>query len=235
MGRLGAVSPTVSFWQASLGPPPARPPLDGSVDADVCIVGAGYTGLWTARALAAADPGLRIVVVEAAHVGFGASGRNGGWLSGLMPGDRDRLARESAKRSGVNGGPAGVRALQRHLIDAVSEVVTACVEDGIEADIRLGGTMAVATAAAQLGRLRSSLEEDRTWGLGPDDEWELSAGEVRSRLAVSHPLGGLYSPHCARIHPAKLVRGLADAAERRGVTIHERTPALALILDPGGR
>ncbi len=225
----------VSFWQASLGPPPARPALDGSVQADVCIVGAGYTGLWTARALAAADPTLRIVVVEAAHVGFGASGRNGGWLSGLMPGDRDRLARESAERAertGGRGGRAGVRALQRQLIDAVGEVVAACVEEGIEADIRLGGTMAVATAAAQLGRLRSSLEEDRVWGVGPDDQWELSAGGVRTRLAVAHAVGGVYSPHCARIHPAKLVRGLADAVERRGVTIYERTPALALVPEP---
>ena len=57
------------------------------VEADVCIVGAGYTGLWTAWALAGAEPSRRIVVVEAEHAGFGASGRNGGWLSGLMPGD----------------------------------------------------------------------------------------------------------------------------------------------------
>src|SRR5580704_3967697 len=109
------------FWQASLGPPALRPALDGSIDADVCIVGAGYTGLWTARALAGAEPGLRVVVVEAEHAGFGASGRNGGWLSGLMPGDRERLARDSADRPG--GGAAGVAALQRHLISAVAEVI----------------------------------------------------------------------------------------------------------------
>ena len=77
-------------------------------------------------------------MVEASHVGFGASGRNGGWLSGLMPGDRDRLARESAERPEA-GGRDGVVALQRHLIDAVGEVVAACAEEGIEADIHLGG------------------------------------------------------------------------------------------------
>jgi glycine/D-amino acid oxidase-like deaminating enzyme len=217
------------FWQASLGPPALRPPLDGSIDADVCIVGAGYTGLWTAWALARAEPALRIAVVEAEHAGFGASGRNGGWLSGLMPGDRARLARDSAGRPG--GGPAGVVALQRHLIDAVGEVVKACAEEGIDADIHLGGTLGVATTPAQLSRLRASLTEDREWGLGEADEWELSRSEVESRLVVAGATGGVYSPHCARIHPAKLARGLAGAVERRGVTIYEQTRALTL--EPG--
>ncbi len=220
------INGAVSFWQTSLGPPPGRPSLEGSVDADVCIVGAGYTGLWTARALLIGDPGLRVVVVEAEHAGFGASGRNGGWLSGLMPGNRDRLARESAGRPG--GGRRGVVALQRQLIDAVGQVVKACADEGIDADIHPGGTLAVGRSAAQLSRLRGSLEEDRGWGVGPDDQWELTAAEVRDRLAVSGATGGVYSPHCARIHPAKLVRGLADAVGRRGVVIYERTPALSL-------
>jgi glycine/D-amino acid oxidase-like deaminating enzyme len=90
----------VSFWQESLGPPAVRAGLPGPRDADVCVVGAGYTGLWTAWALAGAEPGLQIAVVEAEYAGFGASGRNGGWLSGLMPGSRERLARQSAGRPG---------------------------------------------------------------------------------------------------------------------------------------
>jgi glycine/D-amino acid oxidase-like deaminating enzyme len=226
----------VSYWQASLGPSAARPPLDRTIDADVCIVGAGYTGLWTAWALADADPRLRIVVVEAESAGFGASGRNGGWLSGLMPGDRDRLAEGSAGRPG--GGRAGVMALQRHLIDAVGEVVKACAADGIDADIQEGGTLAVATTAAQLRRLRAGAEADRAWGLGPEDQWELGAGEVGDRIAVAGAVGGVYSPHCARIQPAKLARGLAEAVERRGVTIYERTRAWGIepgrVRTPGG-
>jgi glycine/D-amino acid oxidase-like deaminating enzyme len=216
----------VSFWEASLDPPPPRPALTGPLDIDVCIVGAGYTGLWTAWALARADPRLRVAVVEAEHAGFGASGRNGGWLSGLMPGNRGRLARQSAGRPG--GGRSGVVALQRHLNDAVTEVVKAATEEGIEADIHVGGTLAVATTAAQLERLRVALEADRTWGSGPEDEWELGAAETTARVAVATARGGVYNPHCARIHPAKLVRGLADTIERRGVTIYERTPALAV-------
>jgi ribulose 1,5-bisphosphate synthetase/thiazole synthase len=73
----------ISFWHASLGGAgPTRPALSGPTEADVCVVGAGYTGLWTAWALRRADPAMRIVVIDRAHVGFGASGRNGGWLSG---------------------------------------------------------------------------------------------------------------------------------------------------------
>jgi glycine/D-amino acid oxidase-like deaminating enzyme len=192
----------------------------------VCIVGAGYTGLWTAWALARGDPHLRIVVVEAQHAGFGASGRNGGWLSGLLPGNREWLARTSEGR--VGGGRAGVIALQRQLIGSVRDVVEACAEEGIDADIFQGGTMAVASTAAQWRRLRAGLAEDRGWGVGPDDEWELAAEDVVRRVRVADALGGTFSPHCARIQPAKLARGLAEAVCRRGVTIYEHTPVVGL-------
>ena len=90
VSTAGPVNGRVSNWFAEY--PPPRPPLPGDRDADVCIVGAGYTGLWTAYYLKRADPSLRIVVLEARFAGFGASGRNGGWLSGLVPGDRNRMA-----------------------------------------------------------------------------------------------------------------------------------------------
>jgi glycine/D-amino acid oxidase-like deaminating enzyme len=171
--------------------------------------------------LAGADPSLRITVIDAHHVGFGASGRNGGWLSGLLPGDRNRLARRP-------GGPAGVVALQRQLIDAVAGVVGACESEHIDADIEMGGTLAVATNQAQLARLRVALEEDRRWGLGPGDAWLLDPDETAQRVRIEGATGSVFSPHCARIQPAKLVRGLAAAAENRGVKIFERTQALSV-------
>ncbi len=184
----------------------------------MCIVGAGYTGLWTAWALRRLRPDMRIVVVEATHVGFGASGRNGGWLSGLMPGDRDLLARRP-------GGKPGVIRMQRALEGAVDDVIEACTEEGIDADIRKEGTLAVATTPAQLRRMESGLIADKEWGVGPEHTWPLTAAEVSGRLHIDGALGGRFSPYCARIQPAKLVRGLAAAAERAGVEIHERTPA----------
>ena len=86
MGARARRNGEISFWQASLGPAPARPSLPGDRDADVCIVGAGFTGLWTAYQLARARPELDVVVLEAAEVGHGASGRNGGWLTPAIAG-----------------------------------------------------------------------------------------------------------------------------------------------------
>ena len=120
--------------------------LPGDRDADVCIVGAGYTGLWTAYYLKRADPALRIVVLEARFAGFGASGRNGGWLSGLVPGDRDRMAAQY--------GADRVLAWQRALNDAVDEVIDVAAGEGIDAGIVKGGTLEVArNRASTVGRI----------------------------------------------------------------------------------
>src|ERR1700755_2302073 len=105
----------VSHWYDGL--PVGRASRPGSRDADVCIVGAGFTGLWTAYYLKRADPSLRIIMLEARFAGFGASGRNGGWASALPPGDRHRMARRH--------GRDGVLAWQRALIESVDEVIDA--------------------------------------------------------------------------------------------------------------
>ena len=134
MPTAGPVNGRVSNWFADY--PPPRPPLPGDRDADVCIVGAGYTGLWTAYYLKRADPSLRIVVLEARFAGFGASGRNGGWLSGLVPGDRNRMAKLYGRDR--------VLAWQRALNDAVDEVIDVAAREGIDAGIVKGGTLQVA-------------------------------------------------------------------------------------------
>jgi glycine/D-amino acid oxidase-like deaminating enzyme len=212
----------VSFWHASLGGAgPTRPALSGPTEADVCIVGAGYTGLWTAWALGQAAPAMRVVVLDRAHVGFGASGRNGGWLSAFLPGDRERMA-------GRVNGRAGVVALQRSLQRAVGEVAEICEAEAIDADLCRGGSLAVATSPAQLDRQRAKLAEQRDWGIGPDDAWALSPAEVEARVGVAGALGAVFTPHCARIHPAKLVRGLAATVERQGAEIYEATPVEAI-------
>jgi glycine/D-amino acid oxidase-like deaminating enzyme len=213
------------FWNESLGPRrPSASALSESVDADVCIVGAGYTGLWTAWGLLRHAPDLRVVIVEARHVGFGASGRNGGWLSGLLPGNRSRLA-------GGPAGRAGVVALQRALVDAVGSVGSICASEGIDCDFNHGGTLAVGLNGAQMARLRAGVAEDRRWGLTDDDVRLLDGPSTAARVQVDGAVGSVFSPHCARIHPAKLVRGLAAAVERRGVRIFEGSPAVSA--EPG--
>jgi glycine/D-amino acid oxidase-like deaminating enzyme len=196
-----------------LGPAPERPSLEGRVDADVCIVGAGYTGLWTALELPRADPSLRVVVVEKETVGFGASGRNGGWVLGALAGSRAGWIRR--------GGDAGAAALERAIRATVDEIGRRVAEEGIECDYVKGGTLTVAQTPVQLDRLRAQ----------QGDEELLGVDQLASRVRVRGALGALFSPHCARVQPAKLVRGLADAAERAGATIYERTPALEL--EPG--
>ncbi|WP_030250639.1 NAD(P)/FAD-dependent oxidoreductase [Streptomyces violens] len=204
----------ISFWYRQTGIPSRRDPLDGPVDADVCIVGAGFTGLWTAYYLKKADPGLRIVVLEREFAGFGASGRNAGWLSGKIAGSPAVYARER--------GPQSVRELQRAMNATVDEVIAVAGAEGIDADIVKSGYLTVAHRPAQLPRLRAAHEKSVHWGNA--DEVLLSGREVRDRIDVAGALGGVHNPHCARVHPAKLVQGLAQAVAALGVTIHESTP-----------
>jgi glycine/D-amino acid oxidase-like deaminating enzyme len=193
-----------------------RPALAGSTDADVAIVGGGYTGLWTAYYLARRDPSLRIVVLEREFAGFGASGRNGGWLSNLLPLSWETIAAASSREAAV--------AWQRCADATVDEVLRVADSEGIDAQAAKGGYLCVATSELQARRLRESVARAREWGFGDDDLVWLSRGEARARVAADRVFGGTWTPHCAAVHPARLVRGLAEAVERLGVTIHEDTP-----------
>lgn len=212
MGR----SLSTSLWQATAGTLPVRPPLPGGASYDVVIVGAGFTGLWSAYYLAAADPGLRIAVLEAEHVGFGASGRNGGWCSALFPTPWKKLVAGSS--------PAEALRLHREMAATVSEVGRVCATEGIDAGFTHGGTVTLARSAAQLARLREEVEASYERGFTAEDVRLLDAREASGMLSATDVVGGMFTPHCAAIHPARLVAGLAAAAERRGVRIFERTP-----------
>jgi glycine/D-amino acid oxidase-like deaminating enzyme len=196
-----------------------RPPLTGSTDADVCVVGAGYTGLWTAYYLLAAEPSLRVVVVEAETAGFGASGRNGGWCSALFPASTAALARSHGREAAL--------ALRRAMNATVPEVGRVAAAEGIACDFRTGGAVRVARTPVQLRRARREAAEDAAFG-GVDGVVLLDAEEARAHVGATDVLGGTFTPHCARIQPAALVRGLARAVERRGAVVVERTPALRI-------
>jgi glycine/D-amino acid oxidase-like deaminating enzyme len=201
------VTDAPSWWWADLGGLPApRPVLDGDREADVCIVGAGYTGLWTAYELLRADPSLAVVVLEREVAGFGASGRNGGWVLGeISTGTRQR----------AEAGDTAMAALERAARETVDEVGAACAREGIACDFVKGGSLTVAQTAPQLERL----------GAAPRGEW-LDVDDAAARVRVAGLRGARFTPHCARVQPAKLARGLADTIARQGATIFERTPAL---------
>ncbi|MGW4795980.1 NAD(P)/FAD-dependent oxidoreductase, partial [Nonomuraea sp. NPDC004297] len=213
------VNGDVSFWYREPGLPTPRPALAGSVEADVCIVGAGFTGLWTAYYLKKADPGLDIAVVERRFAGFGASGRNGGWLTAALAGSPRRFAE-------THGRP-GVQALQQAMNATIDEVIGVAAAEGIDADIVKGGILRVAHVPSQVPRLREGVDSARAWG---DEDVELlDAAQTMKRIGIPAALGASFNPHCARIQPAKLVQGLARVVEELGVRIYESTPVTEIV------
>jgi glycine/D-amino acid oxidase-like deaminating enzyme len=208
---------SLSYWLSSVpGELTPSDPLPGDLDVDVAIVGAGFTGLWTAYYLATSQPGLRIAVLEREIAGFGASGRNGGWCSALFPASLAKLERMAGR------GPAV--AMYRAMQDTVGEVGRVAAAEGIDCHWAKGGTIQLARSAAQLERAASEVAEARKFGFGEEDLRLLSAAEASERLAATDVLGGTFTPHCAAIHPARLARGLAEAVRRHGVAVFERTP-----------
>jgi glycine/D-amino acid oxidase-like deaminating enzyme len=189
----------------------------------VAIVGAGFTGLWTAYYLAEAEPTLRVAVLEREVAGFGASGRNGGWCSALFPAALPTLAEEAGREAAL-----AQHAAMRATVDEVARVAAA---EGIDAHMAKGGTVVLARNRAQWTRARREVEAARAWGRGEDDLRLLDRGRAAAVLRATDVRGATYTPDCAAIHPGRLVRGLADAVVRRGVTLHERTAATAI--EPG--
>ncbi|MGV8884105.1 MAG: NAD(P)/FAD-dependent oxidoreductase [Microbacteriaceae bacterium] len=204
----------LSFWHDSLGEtPPSRAPLTADLDVDVAIIGGGLTGLWTAYYLHERDPSLSIAILEKEVVGFGASGRNGGWCSALFPASTSSLERLHGRE------PA--RAQRRAMIDTVDEVGRVTAAEAIDCDFVKGGTLAFARSTVQLAAARAEWKEAARYGVDLI-EWR----DATPGTGPSGALGATFDPACARLHPAKLVRGLAHVLEKRGVTIFEHTAAL---------
>jgi len=204
----------VSLWFDGLDRPVVpRPKLTAPTSADVAIVGAGFTGLWTAYYLQQADPSLDITIIEAEVAGFGASGRNGGWCSALYPVHASTLAKES--------GHEAARAQYAAMRASVYEVADVAERENIAADVAVGGTITLARSEPQLSRARADVAEAAEFDL---DVTLLDADATRARLNATDVLGATYTPHCAALQPAKLARGLAEVVESRGARISEGTP-----------
>lgn len=204
-----------SFWLEDAGDPlTPRPALQRSEEVDVAILGAGYTGLWTAYYLLLHNPGLKVAVVEREIAGYGASGRNGGWCSPRFPVSAGAMAKR--------WGPDAARAVLLALQAAVDEIQQVSEREGIDTCFRPAGTLTVARGAHQLPALQSSYKAYDRLGLADHYQF-LSPEEVAERINITDVHGGLYTPDGASIHPGRLVRGLARAVEAHGGTIYEQT------------
>ncbi|ABI37959.1 FAD dependent oxidoreductase [Shewanella sp. MR-4] len=191
------------------------PPLEQDISADVAIIGAGYSGLWTAYYLKLYQPNLSVVILEAERIGQGASGRNGGWLMGSFSGDVAYLNRLEGEQ----------RLSAKAIIQAtISEVATVCAKHHIDCDLHHGGNLRVAARySEQLANIKAELAQWRAEGFGEEDIRWLDKTELDKQVSMAEGQAALFTPHCARIHPAKLVCGLADLVQRLGVKIYEHT------------
>lgn len=203
---------TRSFWLAHRDYTPGDR-LDGDETADVVIVGGGYTGLWSAICLKDADPSIEVAVLEQKVVGYGASGRNGGFAMTMV----GRNIHQLAKMVGDTQAAATYRAMH----EAIDEIDRFAQAEGIDADIWRSGNLTVSNGPDQDVRIRQDLDAAERMEL---PFTPLDAEQVKERVRSDTFRIGHFEDQALMLDPAALARGLADAARRRGVKIYEFTP-----------
>ena len=210
-----------SYWLEDAGESlTPRASLSGSGKVDVAILGGGYSGLWTAYYLLCSQPSLKIAIVEREIVGFGGSGRNGGWCSPRFPVSASVLKKRY--------GPAAARAQLLAAREAAEEIRRVCDAEQIDAGYRAGGTLTLARSQSQWRAICAARQGLCELGIGHGYEL-LRKEQVAERIRVTNVHGALYTTDGASIHPGRLVRGLARAVETHGGCIYEQTTVLNAI------
>lgn len=211
--RPGALPP--SWYAETAAPFPEQPPLAGETRADVCVIGGGYTGL--SAALHLAERGLRVVLLEAHRVGWGASGRNGGQIGVGQRVDPETIAKlsdEGLAREAFAIGRDAARMVRdlvsRHAIDCALKPGVMYVNHRARYD---------AGTRRHVEHLAKAYDHDAVY---------LSPAEVSARLGARGVSGGMLEPSGGHLHPLAYARGLARAALAAGATIHEMTEATAI-------
>jgi glycine/D-amino acid oxidase-like deaminating enzyme len=211
----------LSYWHDSVpGSLLPRPALENDIEVDIVIAGAGYTGLWTAYYLKQHKPSLSIAIIESEIAGFGASGRNGGWCASYMSGIEKALVKPDLAD--------GAMRLQKQMFDTVKEVGRVTERESIDCHFDQSGHVEAAVLPAHLKRVREQVDLMHGLGFNEDDYRWLTAQQLREHVNIDGALGGMYMSHCAAVHPARLVRGLADVVENMGVQIFEKTAVVKL-------
>ncbi|MDQ2682514.1 MAG: FAD-binding oxidoreductase, partial [Chloroflexota bacterium] len=189
-------------------------PLTGSHITDICIVGGGYTGLWTALRIRELDPSVSVTLLEARHCENGASGRNGGMVGGwwLKLGTLLRVC-------GTDEG----RAMAQAAFDAIGEIESFLIKNGIDAHFVRNGRLQVATSQFQLDTWEPGLRLAEEHGFGSYFT-RLRREEVQARAGSNVFTGGYFEAGQATVQPALLARGLRKVAIERGVQVFENTP-----------
>lgn len=208
----------VSLWDEQLDARLKFSAAQGVLECDVVIVGGGFTGLWTAWWLTHIAPHLSVAIVESQHVGFGASGRNGGWASALFPQSMDGVAQSAGREA--------ARLQQQMMFDNVLELEQAIFSSGIACGWHRGGTLSLARTQAQVSRAEAELAYFRSWGFDEKYYQWLDASEASARLNSPNTRGALFTPWCARIQPAALCAELARVLTAAGVQIFEQSHVL---------
>jgi glycine/D-amino acid oxidase-like deaminating enzyme len=214
---------TRSYW-LGLDPYEPGPPLKGDMEADIVIVGGGFTGLWTAYHLLKADPGLTVVVLEGSAVGYGASGRNGGFAMTLVHRSLQTLVREVGHDNAL--------AIHRAADDAIHNIERVCAEEKIDADLMPNGLLTVSNTPLQDEHVRREVEVAQELGIKgirflERDEIQARVHSETFRCAAEEDTGLL-------MNPARLVRGLKEAVIRAGGRVFEQTPMEELSQSNGG-
>ena len=208
---------TRSWWLREARRDESVTPLAGSRSADVCVVGGGFTGLWTALRVKELEPTAEVVLIEADICGAGASGRNGGFAMSFW---HHFLGLER-----VCGGAEATR-LARASAQAVDDIGRFCTEHGIDAQYRRNGWFWTATNAAQVGAWTSTIEAIAHHGEEPFHR--IASEALSARTGSSAHIAGVFEPTSATVQPALLARGLLRVASERGVAVFERSPMIAL-------
>ncbi len=208
---------SISFWHDSIADTvKVRPSLTSDIQSEVVIVGAGYTGMWTAYYLKQLKPDLDITILEAEIAGFGASGRNGGWCSSHVVGLDKWLADKETK--------AGALHLKKLMFDTVKQIGLVTEKEGIDCHYERSGALEVAVLPIQLKCLQQEWRHLTSLGFAGEHYSWLDKNEVSTLFKIDKVLAGIHLQHCAALHPARLARGLADCLERLGVKIYEHSP-----------